>query len=80
MTLTLPTDGEEWLQEQARAFGALLAFHDASASATTIMENDVDSASSASASASASAMAASLAGASAIPRGIIHYAFISQYN
>ena len=75
MTLTLPTDGEEWLQEQARAFGALLAFHDASASATTIMENDVDSASSASASASAS-----LAGASAIPRGIIHYAFISQYN
>ena len=75
MTLTLPTDGEEWLQEQARAFGALLAFHDASASATTMMENDVDSASSASASASAS-----LAGASAIPRGIIHYAFISQYN
>ena len=79
MTLTLPTDGEEWLQEQARAFGALLAFHDASASAatsaTTIMEDVVDSASSASASASAS-----LAGASAIPRGIIHYAFISQYN
>ena len=71
----MPTEGEEWLQEQARAFGALLAFHDASASATTMMENDVDSASSASASASAS-----LAGASAIPRGIIHYAFISQYN